>query len=147
MSTYDTIVIGGGHNGLVTAAYLAKAGQSVLVLEAREVLAAAERDAGGHQVHEQSLWVTGERAALGLAGTTEVAEAELARREVCVGVPDRMRVRYLLWLGTRAPAHLTEARRLLDIVLERLPPARRDAVIEGVALHRAIAAAAAEVPE
>lgn len=31
--TYDVIVIGGGHNGLVAGAYLAKAGQSVLVLE------------------------------------------------------------------------------------------------------------------
>jgi phytoene dehydrogenase-like protein len=31
---YDTIIVGGGHNGLVCAAYLARAGQSVLVLEA-----------------------------------------------------------------------------------------------------------------
>lgn len=31
---YDCIVVGGGHNGLVCAAYLAKAGRSVLVLEA-----------------------------------------------------------------------------------------------------------------
>ncbi len=36
--SYDCIVIGGGHNGLVTAAYLAKAGKSVCVLERRAVL-------------------------------------------------------------------------------------------------------------
>src|SRR5688500_11472279 len=36
--TYDAIIIGAGHNGLVAAAYLAKAGQKVLVLERRDVL-------------------------------------------------------------------------------------------------------------
>ncbi len=39
--TYDLIVIGGGHNGLVTAAYLARAGVKVLVLERRELLGGA----------------------------------------------------------------------------------------------------------
>ena len=35
---YDCVVIGGGHNGLVTAAYLARAGKSVCVLERRHIL-------------------------------------------------------------------------------------------------------------
>lgn len=38
---YDAIVIGGGHNGLTAAAYLAKAGKSVLVLESRHILGGA----------------------------------------------------------------------------------------------------------
>jgi phytoene dehydrogenase-like protein len=48
MATYDAIVIGGGHNGLVTAAYLARAGKKVLVLERREMV-------GGCAVTE-SIW-------------------------------------------------------------------------------------------
>jgi phytoene dehydrogenase-like protein len=40
-ASYDLIVIGGGHNGLVTAAYLARAGAHVLLLERREVLGGA----------------------------------------------------------------------------------------------------------
>ena len=43
---YDAIVVGAGHNGLVTAAYLGRAGLSVLVLERREVV-------GGAAVTEQ----------------------------------------------------------------------------------------------
>lgn len=38
---YDAVIIGGGHNGLVNAAYLAKAGKKVVVLERRHVLGGA----------------------------------------------------------------------------------------------------------
>jgi phytoene dehydrogenase-like protein len=38
---YDAIVVGGGHNGLVCAAYLARAGRRVLVCERRHVLGGA----------------------------------------------------------------------------------------------------------
>ncbi len=40
-ASYDAIVIGGGHNGLVSAAYLARAGKKTLVLERRHVLGGA----------------------------------------------------------------------------------------------------------
>ena len=41
VNTYDAIVIGGGHNGLTSAAYLSRAGKKVLVLERRHVLGGA----------------------------------------------------------------------------------------------------------
>lgn len=43
MTSSDTIVIGGGHNGLVAAALLGKAGRKVLVLEAADAVGGAAR--------------------------------------------------------------------------------------------------------
>jgi phytoene dehydrogenase-like protein len=48
MPRYDALIVGGGHNGLVTAAYLARAGRKVLVLERRELV-------GGCSVTEE-IW-------------------------------------------------------------------------------------------
>jgi len=61
---YHSVIIGGGHNGLVCAAYLARAGKSVLVLEANGELGGAARNhefaagfkvsAGAHLLHALS---------------------------------------------------------------------------------------------
>ena len=40
-TTWDTVVVGAGHNGLTAAAYLARAGRTVLVLEARDRIGGA----------------------------------------------------------------------------------------------------------
>ena len=57
---YDVIVVGAGHNGLVTAAYLAKAGRKVLVLERAEV--------PGGQLAARRLWPDVEVPALHASG-------------------------------------------------------------------------------
>jgi phytoene dehydrogenase-like protein len=38
---YDAVIIGAGHNGLVAANYLAKAGKKVLMLEKRHIVGGA----------------------------------------------------------------------------------------------------------
>ena len=40
-NTYDVAIIGGGHNGLTTACYLAKAGLKVVVVEKHEYVGGA----------------------------------------------------------------------------------------------------------
>ena len=74
---YDVIVIGAGHNGLVTAAYLARAGRRVLVLERRGM-------PGGCAVTEE-LWPGFFRVSTGaylvsLLQERIVSELELALR-------------------------------------------------------------------
>src|SRR5574341_1760004 len=57
---YDAIVIGAGHNGLVTAAYLAKAGRRVLVLERRPVVGGSVvTESFGDRFEVDSVWPGG----------------------------------------------------------------------------------------
>src|SRR5881396_1970997 len=58
---WDVVVVGGGHNGLACAAYLARAGLDVLVLERRPVLGGAavtEEPWSGYRVSTASYVVS-----------------------------------------------------------------------------------------
>jgi hypothetical protein len=75
------------------------------------------------------------------------ALAALAAHEGHAGMQAAMEARFLLWQATRDPAHLAEAKRLLDFVVERAPPECRETMLANVRLHREIAAAwRAELP-
>jgi phytoene dehydrogenase-like protein len=74
-SSYDAIVVGGGHNGLAAAAYLARGGLSVCVLERRDILGGAcvtEEVWPGHRVSRASYVVS-------LLHPKVVADLELKR--------------------------------------------------------------------
>ena len=60
VSAYDAIIIGGGHNGLIAAAYLARAGLKPLLLERRSIL-------GGACVTEEIAGAPGYRISTGAA--------------------------------------------------------------------------------
>ena len=60
MTKYDAIVIGAGHNGLITSNYLAKAGKKVLVVDARHQpggCASTKDFANGFQLSDCAQWV------------------------------------------------------------------------------------------
>ena len=84
--TWDVVVVGGGHNDLTAAAYLARAGKSVLVLERRDRL-------GGACTIEEPFPETGWRVSpcaylVGLLHPLVVEELDLGRRGYVVEVVD-----------------------------------------------------------
>src|SRR5512133_762469 len=83
---WDAVVVGGGHNGLTCAAYLARAGQSVLVLERRERLGGActlERPfADPDYIVSPCAYV------VGLLDDLVIQELELKRRGLHVHIAD-----------------------------------------------------------
>lgn len=81
---YDAIIIGGGHNGLVCAAYLAKAGQAVLVLERRAQV-------GGGAVTEEVIpgyRVSSIAHAVGLLRPEIIHDLDLVRQGLDIYVAD-----------------------------------------------------------
>ena len=59
-NSYDTIIIGAGHNGLVAAAYLAKAKKRVLVLERRSIVGGSVvTESFGEDLNADSVWTGG----------------------------------------------------------------------------------------
>jgi phytoene dehydrogenase-like protein len=73
--TYDAIVIGGGHNGLVNGAYLAKSGLRTLILERRHLV-------GGAAITEElrpGFWFTTFSYALSLLRPDIIHELELTK--------------------------------------------------------------------
>jgi phytoene dehydrogenase-like protein len=73
--TYDAIVIGGGHNGLVNGAYLAKSGLRTLILERRSVV-------GGAAITEElrpGFWFTSFSYALSLLRPDIIQDLELTK--------------------------------------------------------------------
>ncbi len=84
MQTHDVIIIGGGHNGLACAAYLARAGMDVLVLERRDLLGGAsstEEIWPGYQISSGAY-------VLSLMPPEIVSELELERHGYRVSILD-----------------------------------------------------------
>ncbi len=89
-SMYDAIIVGGGHNGLISAAYLARAGLKTLVLERRSIF-------GGACVTEEIAGAPGFRVSTGAAQLGNlmpsiISDLDLERHGYRLLMPDPMTV-------------------------------------------------------
>lgn len=126
---WDAVVVGGGHNGLTAAAYLARAGRSVLVLERRERLGGActlERPFA-----DERFVVSPCAYVLGLLDQRVIDELGLRRRGLRWWIADPN-----LWIpfadGSSLGQFVDDARTQAD--LERLGVSKRD--IDGYRRHQ-----------
>ena len=125
---------------LSRGAHLARQGREV---EARADLDAALALARDLSLPGVELLVTAQLARL-RDGDVTAALAALAAHEGRAELEEATEARFLLWQATRDPAHLAEAKRQLDFLVEHAPPDCRESMLANVRLHREIAAAARE---
>ncbi len=82
-------------------------------------------------------------AALPAQAVAETPSPYASRRGV-IGWAARIEVEYVLWKATRSDAHLSHARRLLDLVRAGAPAEDRQRMVDAVPLHREVMAASEE---
>ena len=88
------------------------------------------------------LLATAERAQIG--GPESELRTLLADHARRLDARTAMRVNLLLWRSAGDRAHLVEAKRLLDLLVENAPPECRESMLANVRLNREIVAAARE---
>ena len=118
MQHYDAIVVGAGHNALVTAAYLARSGKKVLVLERRSVIGGI---AATEEIFPEFKCSTGAH----LAGTFSreiIAELELQKHGLKLLSPDPLIFAHKQLHINPVVGAQESARNLLGIDFNRLQP-------------------------